>query len=148
VGADNVLCQLHVDAMTYHNQWSLIVWNNCCDVRHCDPAPFRRHYSVTCCISNMPSSYKPLNFCRWVAVGSCTCEGYWVTSPSFCWTWDANLSWRNCVGGVRETFLINTRFSIWYYMYNHRVNTAQVKWDIPWTENIKVVIQFPTNLYF
>lgn len=112
--------------MTYHNQRSLVGCNDCRDVWCRDPATFRRYYGVTCCISNMPSSYKPLDFCRWVAVSSCTCEGYWITYPSFRWTWDANLSWSNCVRGARKTFLINIRFPIWYYLNNHSTNTVHV----------------------
>lgn len=97
MGADNVLCQLHVNAVTYHNQWSLVGCNNCSNVWSCDPAPFRRYHSATCCISNMSASYKPFDLCRWVAVGCCTCEGHRIAYPGLCWTRDANLSWSNCV---------------------------------------------------
>lgn len=96
--ADYVLCELHVHAMAYHNQWSLVGSNNCSDVRCCDPAPFRRYNSATRCIMNGSPSYKPLDLCRWVAVRCSTCEGHWIAYPSLCWTWDANLSWSNCVG--------------------------------------------------
>jgi hypothetical protein len=130
--ADNVLRELHINAMTYHNQWSLVGCNNCTDVWSCDPATFRRYHSATCCISNMSPSYKPLDLCRWVAVGCCTREGHRIAYSSFCRTWDANLSWSNCVSTRRKMFFnkstaaaTNVQACLWFGNYRQKGERKQ-----------------------